>query len=270
MTVEIVAPVADYSALMERIFDFDVIRGLFRSGFRIRFDAMHAVTGPYAVEIFERRLGAPPGTAVNAEPLADFDGHHPDPNPLHAAALVGAMMDPQGPDFGAASDGDGDRNMVVGRGCVIGPSDSLAVLAANARLVPWFKQGLPGVARSMPTSRAVDRVAESLGIDCYETPTGWKYFGSLLDAGRIALCGEESAGTGSDHIREKDGVWAVLFWLNILATRGESVEVIVRDHWQRYGRNFYSRHDYEGVDSAAANGLMQHLRDSLATLPGQH
>ena len=267
--VEIVDPVADYAALMERIFDFDVIRDLFRSGFRFRFDAMHAVTGPYAVEIFERRLGALPGTAVNAEPLADFGGHHPDPNPLHAAALVGAMMDPQGPDFGAASDGDGDRNMVVGRGCVIGPSDSLAVLAANARLVPWFKQGLPGVARSMPTSRAVDRVAEALGIDCYETPTGWKYFGSLLDAGRIALCGEESAGTGSDHIREKDGVWAVLFWLNILAVRREPAAAVVANHWQRFGRHFYARHDYEGLDAERATGLIDRLRDALPNLPGQ-
>ena len=267
--VEIVDPVADYAALMERIFDFDVIRGLFRSGFRFRFDAMHAVTGPYAVEIFERRLGALPGTAVNAEPLADFGGHHPDPNPLHAAALVGAMMDPQGPDFGAASDGDGDRNMVVGRGCVIGPSDSLAVLAANARLVPWFKQGLPGVARSMPTSRAVDRVAEALGIDCYETPTGWKYFGSLLDAGRIALCGEESAGTGSDHIREKDGVWAVLFWLNILAARREAAAAVLADHWRRFGRHLYARHDYEGLDAERATGLIDRLRDALPNLPGQ-
>src|SRR5438874_2047449 len=266
---EIVDPVADYAALMERIFDFDVIRGLFRSGFRFRFDAMHAVTGPYAVEIFERRLGALPGTAVNAEPLADFGGHHPDPNPLHAAALVGAMMDPQGPDFGAASDGDGDRNMVVGRGCVIGPSDSLAVLAANARLVPWFKQGLPGVARSMPTSRAVDRVAASLGIDCYETPTGWKYFGSLLDAGRIALCGEESAGTGSNHVREKDGVWAVLFWLNILAARGLPAADILANHWRRYGRHFYARHDYEELPLEGANRLVERLGAAIPALPGQ-
>jgi phosphoglucomutase len=269
MTVEVVDPVADYAALMERIFDFDAIRELFRSGFRFRFDAMHAVTGPYAVEIFERRLGAPPGTAVNAEPLADFGGHHPDPNPLHSAALVGAMMDPSGPDFGAASDGDGDRNMVVGRGCIIGPSDSLAVLAANAQLVPWFKDGLPGVARSLPTSRAVDRVAAALGIDCYETPTGWKYFGSLLDAGRIALCGEESAGTGSDHIREKDGVWAVLFWMNILAVRRETATAILADHWRRFGRDFYARHDYEGLDAARAAKLIDRLRDALPKLPGR-
>jgi len=266
-TVEIVDPVADYAALMERIFDFDRIRELFRSGFRFRFDAMHAVTGPYAIEIFERRLGAPPGTAVNADPLPDFGGHHPDPNPLHAAALVAAMMDPSGPDFGAASDGDGDRNMVVGRGCVIGPSDSLAILAANARLVPWFRDGLPGVARSLPTSRAVDRVAAVLGIDCYETPTGWKYFGSLLDAGRITLCGEESAGTGSDHIREKDGVWAVLFWLNILAVRREPATAILADHWRRFGRHFYVRHDYEGLDADRAARLIDRLRDALPKLP---
>jgi phosphoglucomutase len=269
LTVEIVDPVADYAALMERIFDFDRIRDLFRSGFRFRFDAMHAVTGPYAVEIFERRLGAAPGTAVNAEPLPDFGGHHPDPNPLHAAALVAAMMAPNGPDFGAASDGDGDRNMVVGRGCVIGPSDSLAILAANARLVPWFEEGLPGVARSMPTSRAVDRVAVALGIDCYETPTGWKYFGSLLDAGRIKLCGEESAGTSSDHIREKDGVWAVLFWLNILAARREPAAAILADHWRRFGRDFYARHDYEALASDRAARLIDRLRDTLPTLPGR-
>jgi len=269
MTVAIVDPVADYAALMERIFDFDRIRDLFRSGFSFRFDAMHAVTGPYAAEIFERRLGAPPGTAVNAVPLRDFGGHHPDPNPLHAAGLIDAMMNPHGPNFGAASDGDGDRNMVVGRGCVIGPSDSLAILAANARLVPWFRDGMPGVARSLPTSRAVDRVAAALGIDCYETPTGWKYFGSLLDAGRIRLCGEESAGTGSDHIREKDGLWAVLFWLNILAVRREPATAILADHWRRYGRDFYARHDYEGLDAAHATRLIDRLRDALPKLPGR-
>jgi phosphoglucomutase len=269
MTVEIVDPVADYAALMEQIFDFDRIRDLFRSGFRFRFDAMHAVTGPYALEIFERRLGAVPGTAVNAEPLPDFGGHHPDPNPLHAAALVAAMMEPNGPDFGAASDGDGDRNMVVGRGCMIGPSDSLAILAANAVLVPWFKEGLPGVARSMPTSRAVDRVAAVLGIDCYETPTGWKYFGSLFDAGRVKLCGEESSGTSSDHIREKDGVWAVLFWLNILAARREPAAAILADHWRRFGRDFYARHDYESLASDRAARLIDRLRDMLPTLPGR-
>jgi phosphoglucomutase len=269
MIVEIIDPVADYAELMERIFDFDRLRELFRSGFRLRFDAMHAVTGPYAVEIFERRLGAPPGTAVNAEPRRDFGGGHPDPNPTYAADLVAALAAPDGPDFGAASDGDGDRNMVVGRGSVISPSDSLAVLAANARLVPWFRDGLPGVARSMPTSRALDRVAEALGIDCHETPTGWKYFGSLLDAGRIVLCGEESAGTGSNHVREKDGVWAVLFWLNILAVRRESAVGILADHWRRYGRHFYARHDYEAVPAEDANRLIDRLRDCLASLRGR-
>ncbi len=279
MIVEIIDPVADYAELMERVFDFDRLRELFRGGFRLRFDAMHAVTGPYAREIFERRLGAPAGTAVNAEPLPDFGGHHPDPNPTHAADLVAALAARDGPDFGAASDGDGDRNMIVGKGIdgpgdgigggVIGPSDSLAVLAANARLVPWFKDGLSGVARSMPTSRAVDRVAAGLGIPCYETPTGWKYFGSLLDAGHIALCGEESAGTSSDHIREKDGLWAVLFWLNVLAVRGEPAAAIVADHWRRYGRHFYARHDYEGLAADPANRLIARLRASLPALPGQ-
>jgi phosphoglucomutase len=269
MAVEIIDPVAAYAALMERIFDFDRLTALFRGGFRLRFDAMHAVTGPYAREIFEHRLGAPAGTAVNAEPLPDFGGHHPDPNPTYAADLVAEMASPGGPDFGAASDGDGDRNMVVGRSQVISPSDSLAVLAANARLVPWFKDGLPGVARSMPTSRAVDRVAEALGIDCYETPTGWKFFGSLLDAGRIALCGEESAGTGADHIREKDGVWAVLFWLNVLAARGEPATAILADHWRRYGRHFYQRHDYEDLPADRAGELIGRLRGALLALPGR-
>jgi phosphoglucomutase len=269
MTVETIDPVADYAALMERIFDFERIAALFRGGFRLRFDAMHAITGPYAREIFERRLGAPPGTAVNAEPLPDFGGHHPDPNPIYAAELVAAMTASDGPDFGAASDGDGDRNMVVGRGQVISPSDSLAVLAANACLVPWFRDGLPGVARSMPTSRAVDRVAEALGIDCYETPTGWKFFGSLLDAGRIALCGEESAGTGANHIREKDGIWAVLFWLNVLAARGEPATAILADHWRRYGRHFYQRHDYEDLPIELAGRLIERLRASLPLLTGR-
>jgi phosphoglucomutase len=274
MAIEIVDPVADYAELMERIFDFDRISGLLRGGFRLRFDAMHAVTGPYARELFERRLGAPAGTAVNADPKPDFGGHHPDPNPTYAADLIAALAASGGPDFGAASDGDGDRNMVVARaggigGGVIGPSDSVAVLAANARLVPWFKDGLPGVARSMPTSRALDRVAAELGIDCYETPTGWKYFGSLLDAGRIALCGEESAGTGANHIREKDGVWAVLFWLNVLAVRRESAASIVADHWRRYGRHFYVRHDYEEVASDRAQELIERLRAGLADLSGR-
>lgn len=269
MAVEVIDPVADYAALMERIFDFDRLRDLFRSGFRLCFDAMHAVTGPYAVEIFERRLGAAPGSAVNAAPRPDFAGLHPDPNAVHAAALIALMARPDAPDFGAASDGDGDRNLVVGRNCVIGPSDSLAVLAANARLVPWFRDGLAGVARSMPTSRAVDRVAAALGIPCYETPTGWKFFGSLLDAGRIGLCGEESAGTGSDHIREKDGVWAVLFWLNVIAARGLPAPAILAEHWRRFGRHFYSRHDYEGLDLDAANRLIDGLRRRLPELPGR-
>ncbi|HEX3952984.1 MAG TPA: alpha-D-glucose phosphate-specific phosphoglucomutase [Stellaceae bacterium] len=275
MAVEIIDPVADYAALMERIFDFDRLRDLFRGGFRFRFDALSAVTGPYAREIFERRLGAPPGTAVNADPLPDFGGHHPDPNPTYAAGLIAALAAPDGPDFGAASDGDGDRNMVVGKGtdggaCIISPSDSIAILAANARLVPWFKDGLPGVARSMPTSRALDRVAAALGIECFETPTGWKFFGSLLDAGKIALCGEESAGAGANHIREKDGVWAVLFWLNILAARGEPASAIVADHWRRYGRHFYVRHDYEGLAVEPANRLIEQLRAALPKLPGRN
>ncbi|MBV8889487.1 MAG: alpha-D-glucose phosphate-specific phosphoglucomutase [Alphaproteobacteria bacterium] len=267
--ITVIDPVADYAELMEQIFDFDRLRDLFRGGFRLRFDAMQAVTGPYAREIFERCLGAPAGTAVHADPLPDFGGHHPDPNPVHAADLVAALGAPDGPDFGAASDGDGDRNMVVARGMVITPSDSLAILADNARLIPWFRDGLPGVARSMPTSRAVDRVADALGIACYETPTGWKYFGSLLDAGHIALCGEESAGTGSNHVREKDGIWAVLFWLNILAARGEPAADIVRQHWRKYGRNFYARRDYEGIEPERADRLMARLRDSLPRLPGQ-
>jgi phosphoglucomutase len=269
MEVTVIDPVADYLELMQRIFDFDRLRDLFARGFRLRFDAMSAVTGPYAREIFERQLGAPVGTTVNAEPKPDFAGRHPDPNPVHAAELIAALMAADGPDIGAASDGDGDRNLIVGRQLVVGPSDSLAVLAANARLVPWFKGGLCGVARSMPTSRAVDRVAEALGIACWETPTGWKYFGSLLDAGRIALCGEESAGTGSDHIREKDGLWAVLFWLSIIAERRLTVAEIVHDHWRRFGRHFYTRHDYEALDSERAEDLMVRMRRSMANLPGR-
>jgi len=273
MEVRVIDPVAEYAALMERIFDFDRLRGLFRGGFRLSFDAMNAVTGPYAREIFERRLGAPIGTALHADPLADFGGLHPDPNPTHAASLIAALAAPDAPDFGAASDGDGDRNMVVARanglgGGAVGPSDSLAILAANAHLIPWFKDGLPGVARSMPTSRALDRVAQKLGIECFETPTGWKYFGNLLDAGRIALCGEESAGTSSNHIREKDGVWAVLFWLNILAVRREPAAAIVADHWARFGRDFYARHDYEAIETERANRLIEGLRRRLPELPG--
>jgi phosphoglucomutase len=270
MAVEVIDSVADHAELLASLFDFDKIGGLLRSGrFRMCFDAMSAVTGPYAHEIFEKRLGAPLGSVVHGTPLPDFGGGHPDPNPTYAEHLIKTMFADDAPDFGAASDGDGDRNMIVGKKFIVTPSDSLAVLAANAQLVPGYAAGLKGVARSMPTSAAVDRVAESLGIACYETPTGWKFFGNLLDAGKVTLCGEESAGTGSDHVREKDGVWAVLFWLNVLAVRGLSVEAVLRDHWATHGRNYYSRHDYEGVDSAAADGLMKELRGQLAGLTGQ-
>ena len=269
LTVTVIDPVADYADLMERLFDFAALRRLFASGrFRMLFDAMHAVTGPYAREILERRLGAPNGTVMNGEPLPDFGGGHPDPNLTYAHDLVEAMKGPNAPDFGAASDGDGDRNMILGRDFFVTPSDSLAVLAANATLAPGYARGLAGVARSMPTSGAVDHVARKLGIGCYETPTGWKFFGNLLDAGRITLCGEESFGTGSDHVREKDGLWAVLFWLNVLARRGEPVEQIVRAHWREYGRNYYTRHDYEEVPSDAAKAVMQRVQEQLATLPG--
>ncbi len=270
MTVEVIDPVADYAALMERLFDFDLLRDVLSSGrLRVRFDAMNAVTGPYARAILEQRLGAPQGTVMRGEPLEDFGGAHPDPNLVHAAELVELMSRPDAPDLGAASDGDGDRNMVLGRGFYITPSDSLALLAANALLVPGYAKGLAGVARSMPTSRAVDRVAESLGIPCFETPTGWKFFGNLLDAGRITLCGEESFGTSSDHVREKDGLWAVLFWINVLAARRESAEAIVRLHWSHFGRNFYTRHDYEAIDAERAQELMSKLRGSLDGLVGQ-
>lgn len=270
MAVEVIDPVADYAALMERLFDFGAIRSLFASDFSMRFDAMHAVTGPYAREIIERRLGAAPGTVVNAVPQPDFGGGHPDPNPVWAKELVDLMMGPDAPDFAAASDGDGDRNMILGRGIYVTPSDSLAVLAANARLAPAYAKGISGIARSMPTSRAADRVAERLGIEMHETPTGWKFFGNLLDAGRVTICGEESAGTGSDHVREKDGLWAVLLWLNILAVRRQSVAEIMNAHWAEYGRNYYSRHDYEAVASDRANALMDRLRRMLDTLPGQN
>jgi phosphoglucomutase len=269
MVVDVVDPVADYAALMERLFDLPAIRALFQGGFRMRMDAMNAVTGPYAVEIIENRLGAAKGTVVNAIPLPDFGGLHPDPNPTWAHALMAEMMGDNAPDFGAASDGDGDRNMVVGRGIYISPSDSLAVLAANAHLAPAYAKGLAGVARSMPTSAAVDRVAAALGIACHETPTGWKFFGTLLDAGKVTLCGEESFGTGSDHVREKDGLWAVLLWLNILAVRGQSVADIMADHWARFGRNYYSRHDYEAIETARADAMMAALRASLPHLPGR-
>jgi phosphoglucomutase len=270
MQVEVIDPVAEHAALMARLFDMDAIRRLLaRPDFRMRFDAMHAVTGPYAHTELGALLGAPAGTVMNGTPLPDFGGGHPDPNPTYAAELVATMFGPGAPDFGAASDGDGDRNMILGRHFIVTPSDSLAVLAANATLVPGYARGLKGVARSMPTSAAVDRVAQALGIPCFETPTGWKYFGNLLDSGQITLCGEESAGTGSDHVREKDGLWAVLFWLNILAVRGESVEAILRAHWQRFGRHFYSRHDHEGVDAAAAVQLMEDLAAALPALPGR-
>lgn len=263
MTVEVIDPVADYAALMETLFDFDAIAAMFRSGFSMRFDAMHAVTGPYAKAIIEGRLGAPEGTVINAVPLPDFGGGHPDPNLVYAKDLYDLMMGPDAPDFGAASDGDGDRNLVIGRGRFVTPSDSLALLAANAHLAPGYSQGLAGIARSMPTSAAADRVAQRLGVEMHETPTGWKFFGNLLDAGRVTICGEESAGTGSDHVREKDGLWAVLLWLNILAVRKQSVDEIVREHWATYGRNYYSRHDYEEVDAEAAKALMTDLRVKL-------
>lgn len=268
MIVEVVDPVAAYADLMETLFDFALIRGLLAGGFRLSFDAMHAVTGPYAVELLERRLGAPAGTVVNGVPLADFGGHHPDPNPVHAHELHARMMAPDAPDFGAASDGDGDRNMILGRGVFVTPSDSLAVLTANAHLVPAYQLGIAGVARSMPTSRAVDRVAAALRIACFETPTGWKFFGNLLDAGLVTICGEESAGTGANHLREKDGLWAVLFWMNILARRRIGVGEIMRQHWAYYGRHYYARHDYENLASPAADALMASLLARLDMLLG--
>ncbi|MGP9788516.1 alpha-D-glucose phosphate-specific phosphoglucomutase [Roseinatronobacter sp. NSM] len=269
MRVDVIDPIRDYADLMETLFDFDAIRALFGRGFAVRFDAMHAVTGPYAREILEHRLGARAGSVVNGTPSPDFGGGHPDPNPIWAKDLMTAMYGPDAPDFGAASDGDGDRNMIVGRGCYVSPSDSLAVLADLAHLAPGYAGGLAGVARSMPTSCAVDRVAKAKGIACFETPTGWKFFGNLLDAGKVTLCGEESAGTGSSHVREKDGLWAVLLWLNILAQTGKSVAALMADHWARYGRNYYSRHDYEEVDADAAQALMDQLRAALPALPGQ-
>ena len=267
--VEVIDPVAIHAGLMRTLFDFDAIRALFASGFSMRFDAMHAVTGPYAKAVLEDELGAPPGTVLNGEPRPDFGGGHPDPNPVHAGALVDLMMGPDAPDFAAASDGDGDRNMILGRGIYVTPSDSLAVLAANATLAPGYAGGLAGIARSMPTSRAADRVAARLGIGAFETPTGWKFFGTLLDAGLVTLCGEESAGTSSNHVREKDGLWAVLLWLNILARRRESVREVLAAHWVEYGRDYYTRHDYEGVDSTGAEALIADLRRRLPELPGR-
>lgn len=269
MRVDVVDPVAAYAQLMEELFDVDAIQELFREGFRLRYDAMSAITGPYAKAILENRLGAPAGTVVNGTPLPDFGGHHPDPNLVHCADLVALMNGPDAPDMGAASDGDGDRNLIHGPGLFVTPSDSLALLAANAHLAPGYAGGLKGVARSMPTSRAVDRVASKLGIPCFETPTGWKFFGNLLDAGMASLCGEESAGTGSDHVREKDGLWAVLLWLNILARRKESIPAIVRAHWREFGRTYYSRHDYEAIDTDVAGRLVADLRARLPTLAGK-
>jgi phosphoglucomutase len=270
MQIEVIDPVADYAGLMQSLFDFDRIHALINSGlFSMRFDAMHAVTGPYAVEIFENRLGVTPDSLMNAEPSEDFGGGHPDPNLVYAKDLVDILFSANAPDFGAASDGDGDRNMILGRKCFVTPSDSLAILAANAHLTPGYRQGLAGIARSMPTSQAADRVADKLGIELFETPTGWKFFGNLLDAGRVTLCGEESFGTGSNHVREKDGLWAVLFWLNLLAVRREPVQSIITSHWQTYGRNYYSRHDYEAVDADRAGQLMNTLRSLNGSLTGK-
>jgi phosphoglucomutase len=269
MTVEVIDPVADYAELMEQLIDFERIADLFRSGFRMQFDALSAITGPYAKAILEDRLGAPAGTVVNGEPKPDFGGHHPDPNPVHAHHLMDLMLGSDAPDFGAASDGDGDRNMIVAPGLFVTPSDSLAILTSHAHLAPGYAKGLAGVARSMPTSRAADRVAAKLGINCFETPTGWKFFANLLDAGLITLCGEESAGTGSNHIREKDGLWAVLLWLNILAATKKPADQIVREHWAAFGRDYYTRHDYEELETEPANELMNALREKLPALPGQ-
>ncbi len=269
MDVEIVDPIADYVTMMERLVDFDRIRTLFAAGFRLRFDAMHAVTGPYAHAILEDCLGAPPGTVINGTPLPDFGGHHPDPNPVHAADLFALMFSPDAPDMGAASDGDGDRNIVLGRGISVSPSDSLAVLAANLHLAKGYAGGLKGIARSMPTSRAADRVAARIGVPMFETPTGWKFFGNLLDAGTVTICGEESAGTGSDHVREKDGLWAVLIWLDIVAARGESVAGILTGHWKTHGRDYYTRHDYEAIDTKAGERLIADLRASIPGLAGK-
>ncbi len=269
-TVTIIDPVDDYAELMQSIFDFPLLKESISSGYiTLLFDAMHAITGPYAKRIFVDILGATPESIINAVPLEDFGGHHPDPNLAHAQELAEIMFGEAAPTFGAASDGDGDRNMITGRHVFVTPSDSLAIMAANAQLIPAYVQGLAGVARSMPTSQAVDRVAAKNNMPCYETPTGWKFFGNLLDAGKITLCGEESFGTGSNHVREKDGVWAVLFWLNLIAKKRQPVIDIVHGHWQTYGRDIYSRHDYEAVDSTLANGIVEHLRKQLTTLPGK-
>jgi len=269
MQIAVVDPVADYAAVMRELFDFDMMRAMFARGFTLRVDAMNAVGGPYAKAILEGELGAPVGTVVNAVPLEDFGGLHPDPNPVNAQDLIAHMSAPDASDFGAAMDGDADRNMVVGRNFVVTPSDSLALMTAHARLIPGYKDGLLGVARSMPTSAAVDRVAQALNLPCFETPTGWKFFGNLLDAGRVSLCGEESYGTGSSHVREKDGLWAILFWLGLLGATGQSVQNLAQEHWRTYGRNYYTRHDYEGLAVDVAQALMTDLRAKLPTLPGQ-
>jgi phosphoglucomutase len=270
MVVEVIDSVEDHQQLLDSLFDFERIHQLLSSGqFRMCFDALHAVTGPYAHAILEQRLGAPAGTVRNGTPMEDFGGGHPDPNLLYAHKLVDLLYGEKAPDFGAACDGDGDRNMILGCKFFVTPSDSLALLADNARLVPAYRSGLAGVARSMPTSQAVDRVAARLDLDCYATPTGWKFFGDLLDVGKVTLCGEESFGTGSNHLREKDRLWAVLFWLNIIAVRQQSVEQIVREHWLTYGRNYYSRHDYEGVENDKAHSLMENLRSRVLTLKGE-
>lgn len=267
--VTVIDPLEDYTAVMEELFDFEQLRTLFARGFRMTFDAMSAVTGPYARHIIEERLGAQAGTVINGEPLPDFGGHHPDPNLVHASELVARMSGTQAPDFGAACDGDGDRNLILGRDFFVTPGDSLAVIAEHARAcVPGYREGLAGVARSMPTSTAVDRVADKLGIRCFETPTGWKFFGNLMDAGLVTICGEESFGTGSNHVREKDGLWAVLTWLSILAATGKSVAEIVREHWREFGRSYYQRHDYEGLDASAAAAMIGSLRAGLGSLDG--
>ncbi len=268
-SVQVINAVIDYADLMAQLFDFSAIKSLLQSGFTLKFDAMHAVTGPYAKEILVQRLGAPATSLMNCEVSETFGGGHPDPNLTYAHELVDVLYSNSAPDFGAASDGDGDRNMILGKAFFVTPSDSLAIIAANATLIPAYRQGLAGVARSMPTSGAVDRVATALDIPCYETPTGWKFFGNLMDAGKVTLCGEESFGTGSNHVREKDGLWAVLCWLNIIALKKTSVEAIVKAHWAEYGRNVYSRHDYEVIPTGEANGVMAHIKSQFATLPNQ-
>ena len=269
MTIEVIDPVTDYAELMQSLFDFNAIRKMFSDGFTLRFDAMHAVCGPYATRIMEGMLGAPEGTVVNNIPLEDFGGHHPDPNPVNARELMDLMHGPNAANMGAATDGDRDRNMIVGRHIAVTPSDSLAIMAANASLIPGYSKGIVGVARSMPTSTAADKVAAMLNVSCFETPTGWKFFGDLLDDDKITLCGEESYGTSSNHIREKDGIWAILFWLNLLAVTKKQVADIVKDHWKKYGRNYYSRHDYVNIDSKRAEELMENLRARLDSLSGK-